>query len=467
MRRGLQAVARPKSILQTSCSFQFYQTICHVLVSSMASGTTDTKASAVTGSGSFENVQYASSETAEVEHWIAVAEAQQRAQTVHGAPNQTLRDLDAHLSTRTTLLGSKPSKGDLILYRWLRPIVADWTPEQRTGENGYHHIVRYIDFVQNSPLFNMDLSDSEKVKVNPDEVIAPPKAVDPKEEKEKKKKEKATAAAAGSQTQDAPESPSPHPAGGSKADGAEAEATAEGNVANQAPLAHRPKKEKQPKAAKQVPQKAPATPAGPSPSLIDLRVGHILKAVNHPNADSLYVSTIACGDEPGTDNTSTHEGQVVRTVCSGLNGLVPLEEMQDRKVVVICNLKPVTMRGVKSAAMVLAASPRLGEGEEDHHKGPVELVSPPAEAKAGEKVWFEGWEGEPEGVLNPKKKVWEMVQPGFTTTEDLRVAFDLGAAPQVAEARASSDQPQQGLSPLRTRSGGYCTVSTLQMAVVR
>ena len=68
-----------------------------------------------------------------------------------------------------------------------------------------------------------------------------------------------------------------------------------------------------------------------SPSLIDLRVGHILKAERHPNADSLYVSTIAVGDEAGTENTSEYEGKVVRTVCSGLNGLVPLEEMQGRK----------------------------------------------------------------------------------------------------------------------------------------
>jgi hypothetical protein len=79
--------------------------------------------------------------------------------------------------------------------------------------------------------------------------------------------------------------------------------------------------------------------------------------------------------------------------------------MQGRKVVVVCNLKPVKMRGIKSSAMVLAASPRLKEGEEDHHAGPVELVTPPADGKAGERVFFEGWKGEPEGVLNPKKKV--------------------------------------------------------------
>jgi aminoacyl tRNA synthase complex-interacting multifunctional protein 1 len=199
-----------------------------------------------------------------------------------------------------------------------------------------------------------------------------------------------------------------------------------------------------------------------SPALIDLRVGHILKAETHPNADSLYVSTIACGDAPGTDNTSEYEGQIVRTVCSGLNGLIPLAEMQNRKIVAVCNLKPVTMRGVKSCAMVLAASPRVAEGE-DSHKGPVELVDPPKESKAGDRVYFEGWEGEPEPVLNPKKKVWEMIQPGFTTTDGLEVGFDVGVVPQLSGEGADK---KTGVAKLRTKDG-LCSIPTLKGGVVR
>jgi aminoacyl tRNA synthase complex-interacting multifunctional protein 1 len=171
------------------------------------------------------------------------------------------------------------------------------------------------------------------------------------------------------------------------------------------------------------------------------------------------VSTIAMGDKPGTDDTAEYEGQVVRTVCSGLNGLVPLEEMQGRKVVVVCNLKPVKMRGIKSSAMVLAASPKIKEGEVDDHKGPVELVNPPADAKAGERVYFEGWNGEPEKVLNPKKKIWETFQPAFTTTAALEVAFDAG----VVEAL----EGKTGVGKLVTASGGVCTVATLSGAQVR
>lgn len=37
-----------------------------------------------------------------------------------------------------------------------------------------------------------------------------------------------------------------------------------------------------------------------------------------------------------------------RTVVSGLAGLFPLEKLRDRDVVVVCNLKPVNMRGEKT-----------------------------------------------------------------------------------------------------------------------
>jgi tRNA-binding EMAP/Myf-like protein len=199
------------------------------------------------------------------------------------------------------------------------------------------------------------------------------------------------------------------------------------------------KKEKKPKPPKQAPA---ATSLPLSPALVDLRVGHILRCIPHENADSLYVSTIAMGDPEGTENTYKDEetGRIVRTVCSGLRGLIPIEQMQDRKVIVMANLKPVTMRGIKSAAMVLAASPPPQEGEDPHSADRVvELVSPPEGSEGGNKVYFEGWEyGEgrgPEKALNPKKKQWEVVQPGLYTSEELTVVFDAGRTPGVEGER--------------------------------
>lgn len=301
------------------------------------------------------------------------------------------------------------------------------------------------------------------MKVDPEQILYVKPPVDAKAEKERLKKEKAAAAGAaggGTVLADRTNDKKGKSVGDKIVDKvADAKNAVVGAVTGETTQ----KKEKKEKAPK--PQKAPAAAAAPlSPSLIDLRVGHILKAIKHPEADSLYVSTIAMGDKVGTDDTSEYEGQVVRTVCSGLNGLVPLEEMQGRKVVVVCNLKPVKMRGVKSCAMVLAASPRLKEGEEDHHGGPVELVTPPAEAQAGERVFFEGWKGEPEGVLNPKKKVWETIQPGFTTTAGLEVGFDAGV---VKELSKEGEAPKTGVGKLVTTSGGICKVKSLSGAVVR
>jgi aminoacyl tRNA synthase complex-interacting multifunctional protein 1 len=412
----------------------------------------------------FEKLTYTPTEEAEVNQWLTTSS--RLASSTESS--ELLKALNTHLATRTTVLGAKPSKADISLFETLAPIVAKWSAEERTGQQGYPNIVRHVDFVQNSAIFGLDVKD--KVIINLDEVLYVKPPVDAKAEKERLKKEKtmAAAAAAGGAENTLPDRTNK----GQKEKGVveaavekitETKDTLVAAAAGEgAPAAAKPKKEKKEKAPK--PQKAAPAAAPLSPCLIDLRVGHILKAIKHPEADSLFVSTIAMGDKAGTDDTSEYEGQVVRTVCSGLNGLVPLEEMQGRKVIVVANLKPVKMRGIKSCAMVLAASPRLKEGEEDNHAGPVELVTPPIDAPAGERVWFEGWTGEPEGVLNPKKKVWEMIQPGFTTTPEFGVAFDAGV---VKELSKEGEEPKTGLGMLVTKSGGACTVKTLSNGIVR
>ena len=70
----------------------------------------------------------------------------------------------------------------------------------------------------------------------------------------------------------------------------------------------------------------------------------LLIFLQHPDAETLYIETVDLGE--GTE----------RTVVSGLAGLVPLEQLQDRLGVFLCNLKPVKMRGVLSTAMLMCAS---------------------------------------------------------------------------------------------------------------
>ncbi|XP_068662590.1 uncharacterized protein [Aristolochia californica] len=151
------------------------------------------------------------------------------------------------------------------------------------------------------------------------------------------------------------------------------------------------------------PSSPPADPVKEAADALDIRVGLILKAWRHPEADSLYVEEVDVGEpEP-------------RTICSGLVNYVPLEELQDIKVVVLANLKPRNMRGIKSNGMLLAASDASHEN--------VELLSPPDDSVLGERIWF-GSEEEKEkqsDAATPnqvqKKKVWEAVQPHLKTTD--------------------------------------------------
>lgn len=187
------------------------------------------------------------------------------------------------------------------------------------------------------------------------------------------------------------------------------------------------KKQRPAKSANEAKAKAKAT-AEPEISItrLDIRVGLITSAKKHPDADSLYVEEIDVGEEQP------------RTVVSGLVKYIPLEEMQQRKVCVLCNLKPATMRGIKSQAMVLAAS------NSDHTK--VELVEPPQSALVGERVTFPGFEGEPDDVLNPKKKVWETLQVDLQTNAELVACF--------------KDIPF-------TTSAGVCKVSSISSGSIR
>ncbi|XP_004536852.3 aminoacyl tRNA synthase complex-interacting multifunctional protein 1 [Ceratitis capitata] len=138
---------------------------------------------------------------------------------------------------------------------------------------------------------------------------------------------------------------------------------------------------------------------------LDMRVGKIIEVGRHPDADSLYLEKIDCGEAQP------------RTVVSGLVKFVPLEEMQNRLVVVLCNLKPAKMRGVTSEAMVMCAST----------PDKVEILSPPAGALPGDLVHCEGYTRQPDGQLNPKKKIFETCAPDLKTNDEL-VACYKGAA---------------------------------------
>ena len=74
---------------------------------------------------------------------------------------------------------------------------------------------------------------------------------------------------------------------------------------------------------------------------LNLKVGRIIDAQNHPNADSLLLMQVDIG----------RKVQIV----AGLKAYFTLEELKGRKVVVVSNLKPAKLRGYESQGMLLAA----------------------------------------------------------------------------------------------------------------
>ena len=77
---------------------------------------------------------------------------------------------------------------------------------------------------------------------------------------------------------------------------------------------------------------------------LDIRVAKVLDAQEIAGADKLYLLTVDIGSE-------------TRTLVAGIKAYYPEREaLIGRKVVVLVNLAPKTIRGVESHGMILAAS---------------------------------------------------------------------------------------------------------------
>ncbi|PFH53906.1 hypothetical protein AMATHDRAFT_136383 [Amanita thiersii Skay4041] len=302
---------------------------------------------------------------------------------------EKLQDLNSLLTPKTYLVGHQLTAADVALYGVLHPSFVSLQPQQY-----YSHpaLTRYFDHIQSSPPVRESADHlSPPFSLVPFNVDQAPKI----ERKAEPPKKKEKGAKQSGQSQSATPEPSE-------------------NRAKSASAIQKEKKSKETNDKKNTSinktKSAQQEDVGePVPSMIDLRVGHIVDIIKHPDADGLYVEQINLGEETGP-----------RTVVSGLVNYIPIEEMRDKYLVAVCNLKPATMRGVKSFAMVLCATSK------DGREGGIELIQPPPNSKPGERVYFEGAEFEnasPLSQLNPKKKIFETVQPGFITLDTREAAW--------------------------------------------
>jgi len=98
-------------------------------------------------------------------------------------------------------------------------------------------------------------------------------------------------------------------------------------------------------------------------SRIEMRVGRVESVEDHPGADRLYILRVNIGD------------RTIQTVA-GLKPYMSKEALKGRLVVVVVNLEPAMLRGVRSEGMILAAQ----EGER------VVLLVPDGEINPGARI---------------------------------------------------------------------------------
>jgi len=302
---------------------------------------------------------------AEIDQWLSFLAQRDYAVTDAAA----IKTLNGHLQTRTFMAANNVTLADLGTY----PAVHQWMVGASAEERLAHcNVTRWFDHIQHLPGISKAVGHLTTVDIHTDPVPA--------------------AAAAGSANGNAA-------AGGAdKSKGAMVNGVADQAKAKAKKAAKEDKKkERAEKKAENSNNKAPERPVE-DVTRLDVRVGQITKVWQHPEADKLYCEEIDIGEEKP------------RQIASGLVPYVPIEQMQDAMVVVLCNLKAKNLKGFPSHGMVLCAS--------SADKSNTELIRPPPEAKIGDRIAWEGLEGEPDEVLNDKKNPFSKVQPDFRTSTD-------------------------------------------------
>ncbi|XP_004502824.1 tRNA-aminoacylation cofactor arc1 isoform X1 [Cicer arietinum] len=304
----------------------------------------------------------------EVLKWVEFAES---LPVALDACFESLKRLNDELSGKSVLLGNglKPSEADVIVFSVIHSSLIS-LPD--TNKENLPHVFRWIDYIQHKQAF---VGLFEEIMLQKPEFEPPvTKSVDVVESDLKSNKTEQSIKNANK----------------SEADISKDKKKAEGKSTGDTG----PTKAKAKPAGKDVAEKENEV----SVSLLNIQVGVIRKAWKHPSADSLLVEEIDVGETK------------LRQVVSGLAKYFSPDELTNRRVALITNVKPGKLRDVMSQGLVLCAS------NEDHTT--VEPLLPPEGAKIGEHVSFAGIDGKPEEVLNPKKKQLEKITPHLFTDDN-------------------------------------------------
>jgi tRNA-binding EMAP/Myf-like protein len=82
-------------------------------------------------------------------------------------------------------------------------------------------------------------------------------------------------------------------------------------------------------------------------------------------------------------------------------------------IVLVCNVKPCKFRGAPSEAMLLGASTDEKE----------ELLIPPVDAEIGDRVFVNGFDGQPASEVSQKNRIFEFLSADLKTDDNLNATY--------------------------------------------
>ncbi|CAH0384857.1 unnamed protein product [Bemisia tabaci] len=155
-------------------------------------------------------------------------------------------------------------------------------------------------------------------------------------------------------------------------------------------------------------------------SRLEFKVGKIRAIREIRFALDFYIAEIDVGE------------YYTRTVISGLVNYYPIQELEKRRVIVLCNIGPRDILGYAAQGILLCA------GDEKR----IEVLEPPYASRLGDKVTVAGYNGTADRFIKKKFKIFEKV------SEDLRVNEEKIAC-------------YKGI-PLQVRDTGFVKTATLR-----
>lgn len=142
---------------------------------------------------------------------------------------------------------------------------------------------------------------------------------------------------------------------------------------------------------KKKPKKNP--PAVEHVGRLDLRIGRVVEVNKAPDADTLYLTKVDIGGE-------------FLSIVAGLAKFIPVDQLLDKHVVVLCNLKASKLRGHISEGMLMCA--KTGDT--------MELLEPPENAQPGDLVYCESYDRVP-AAERDKKRLYDSLAPDMLTND--------------------------------------------------